>query len=198
LSGIILNLGEIDAAQGYGVTTDINIKSTDNISFTGRNIKIENTILPQPELTFSTNSFNVNSIGSGIADRNISSTNLTSDHGITLQNNAPFSPLNIKSTTQDINITTGSVGLINIKAEGQVKVIGLDAVQIRSDSIIALDSEEISASSLTIPTVRFVEGEGVIPPLTGGGDCTFELRNIVTCEAGVLKLTDITVNITFV
>ena len=197
LSAINITIGETDPSQNLGVTESITLRSIGNVFLTANNIKIQNTAILQPEVQFYTNSFNVNSIGSGIEDKDTSSINLTSDHGITIQNNAPLSTLNIKSTFKDMNISTDSVANINISSNNTVNITGINLVEIKSNNTIGLNSTEVSVSSLNFPTVRVVEGTGVIVPVTGGGDCTFELVNIVICEAGVLKLADITVNVIF-
>ena len=200
LSGLETSIGYLIPNSDVGECQHLVLQSSIDMTLSSKDIQIKNTDAIfgnlQPVVDFNTNTFKVNSIGSNITDRNTASMILESDHGITLNNKAPLTPMTITTTAQDINISTGSVANINVSSNNNVNIKAINLVELKS-STIELRSEEIYATSLMIPTPRFAQGEGVITPITGVGDCFFELFNIVICEAGVLKLADITVNITF-
>ena len=200
LSGLKTSVGYLRPDSDIGECQHLVLQSTLDMILSSKDIQIKNTDASygnlQPTVGISTNTVFISSVGIGIGDRNIASTILESDHGITLNNKAPLTPTTITTTVQDINISTGSVANINVSSNNNVNITGIKLVELKS-STIGLNSDEISATSLMFPTPRFVQGEGAIVPVTGAGDCAFELLNIVICEAGVLKLADITVNITF-
>lgn len=200
LSGLKTSIGYLRPDSDIGECKNLILQSTIDMILSSKDIQIKNTDASygnlQPTVGISTNTTFISSVGIGIGDRNIASMILESDHGITLNNKAPLTPMNITTTVQDINISTGSVANINVFSNNNVNITGIKLVELKS-STIGLNSDEISATSLMFPTPRFVQGEGAIVPVTGAGDCAFELLNIVICEAGVLKLADITVNITF-
>lgn len=200
LSGLKTSIGYLRPDSDIGECQHLVLQSTIDTILSSKDIQIKNTDASygnlQPTVSISTNTVVISSAGIGVADRNTASTTLESDHGITLNNKAPLTPTIISTTVQDININTGSVANINVSSNNAVNITGTKLVEIKSDTI-GLNSTEVAVTSLNFPTPRFVEGAGAIAPVTGVGDCTFELVNIVICEAGVLKLADITVNIAF-
>lgn len=222
LTGLETNIGYLVPNSDLGECQNIKMQSSVDINLSSKLIKIQNTDpifgILQPEVQYYTNTFNVNAVGSGIADRNISSINLTSDHGITIQNNAPLSTLNILSNIKDINIKTNSVADINLIAGRNVSLNSSNILQLRGQKETNIYSTEgsinlvsssvkangtIESDSLIIPVLEEALGEGALVFVGTGvgtvtGTCNFTLFNLVTAIDGQLKTVDYNVTITFV